>query len=337
MLNELPSEFTRHIADRLGCGIAIILRGMYLQFSSPDEWTLVNSLLDVAATYQMGRGFVFDGIASCVENSIPNISEFGAIFNSGVDEELLMSTQCASILAKLLCKFASGTYENDLSYSLPAMFCLEKVYYYLCYRVATFSNEEEKKVEGYVPDQKLWNSVLEAIFHVSCSSDANIAQKGVESLHHFLLTTKIESIPSKSWLGALDLLSSKQPDVTFEILRMKSFGLLVRMILIHVPYLCRDEENLDQLTQVINRTAALIAENLGASRQGKVSTLFESTVQQVTNLSNVMLMPEFASEQNFSQWAGNVLFEELEKVGAGGASARMITATTAKEINDLNK
>jgi hypothetical protein len=72
----------------------------------------------------------------------------------------------------------------------------------------------------------------------------------------------------------------------------------------------------------------ICAENLVAGRRGSVSPLFESTVQTVTNLSNVMMMPEFAQDDGFSLWAGESLLAELEKVGANGGAAAMIAART---------
>ena len=328
-MNQLPQLFTHHIADRLGCGIAIILRGTYLQFETAEEWNVVKNLLDTSAKYKSGRVFVFDGIASCIENSIPNGSEFDS---SRRKEDTEMSTHCATSFVELLCKFASGAYENDMSLSLPAMFCLEKVYNYLCHGVTRKMNPQEEKKETYSPDHKLWENSLEAYVSVSISTEAHTAKKGVESLQRFLLSTKIESIPGESWLKVLDLLSSQLPPVELVPVRTKYFDLLTRMILIHVPLLCKEKQKQDQLTTIIHRVAASISENLSVGRQGTVSTLFESTVQLVTNLSNVLLLPEFVAEEKFNEWAGNTLFEELEKVGAGGGSARMINATSAHGV-----
>ena len=309
--------------------MAIILRGTYLQFETTEEWTVVKKLLDTSAKYKSGRVFVFDGIASCIENSIPNDSEFDALKRKDDTE---MSTSCATSFVELLCKFASGAYDNDTSFSLAAMFCLEKVYNYLSHEVTRETNLQGKNQNSYSSYHKLWENSLEAYIAVSVSNETQTAQKGVETLQRFLLSTKIESIPGESWLLVLDLLSLKLPPIQLVPVRTKYFDLLTRMTLIHVPRLCKDKQKQDQLTIVIHRIAASIAENLSVGRQGKVSTLFESTVQLVTNLSNVLLLPEFVAEEKFNEWAGNALFEELEKVGAGGGSVRMINATSTNGL-----
>mmetsp|Transcript_20805 Transcript_20805/g.42012 ORF Transcript_20805/g.42012 Transcript_20805/m.42012 type:complete len:92 (+) Transcript_20805:2-277(+) len=73
-----------------------------------------------------------------------------------------------------------------------------------------------------------------------------------------------------------------------------------------------------------------IGENLHAGRQGSVSPLFERTVQTISNMSNVMSLPDF-DKSGFSQWAGEALLTELENVGACGSSARMLAATAPRE------
>ena len=328
MITQLRPSFICHIADRLGCGLAIILRGLYLQLKSDEEWALISILLDSAAHYERGRCFVFDGIVSCIEHSLPNSIEPGQYFFQENDDES-MPVQCALMIVKILCKFVSGVYENDSTYASHAVYSLEKVYNYLCHRGLIEINEGEEKIERFTPDHKLWNNVCNAFHLMSLSSENDLAEKGIESLHRMLLSPKVHHIPHEGWITILDLLTAKHPMIKNEKVRMKSFDLLVRMLLIHTPPLCQREEHLKMLTIVINRTVGLAAENLNVGRQGSVSSLFESTVQLVTNLSNVLLMPSFASDSKFCTWAGNLLIMELEKVGAGGGSIRMIAATSA--------
>ena len=65
--------------------------------------------------------------------------------------------------------------------------------------------------------------------------------------------------------------------------------------------------------------ASIVSDNLQA---GRASSLFETTVQTVTNVVNVMSMSGFneGNEEgvNFCNWVGETLLFELEKVGATG-------------------
>ena len=107
----LPRSFIKEIADRMACGLAIILRASFHFFETANEWAFVGDTLDVLAHYKNARVFVFDGIASTVEYAIPAAD---AKLNESVenDRPLLSKLACAAI-ARILIRFVLGFYQND--------------------------------------------------------------------------------------------------------------------------------------------------------------------------------------------------------------------------------
>ena len=77
--------------------------------------------------------------------------------------------------------------------------------------------------------------------------------------------------------------------------------------------------------------AVLVGENLREGRRGKVSPLFESTLQSVTFLCNHLVSENFSGNPEYGIWVSDTLFSELEKVGAGGGSSKNLAATKSSE------
>ena len=79
LITQLPSTYIRQVSDRLGCGCAIILRGCFFLFDErAEDWSIIKSLLDLAAQEKSGRGFVFDGLASVIDSidyTLPDAEE----------------------------------------------------------------------------------------------------------------------------------------------------------------------------------------------------------------------------------------------------------------------
>jgi brefeldin A-resistance guanine nucleotide exchange factor 1 len=67
LVMSIPRSFIRDVADRMACGLAIILRASFPFFESHNEWTFMADTLDHLANSAIARVFVFDGIASTVE------------------------------------------------------------------------------------------------------------------------------------------------------------------------------------------------------------------------------------------------------------------------------
>uniref|UniRef100_A0A7S4J7P6 Uncharacterized protein n=1 Tax=Odontella aurita TaxID=265563 RepID=A0A7S4J7P6_9STRA len=341
LLFDMPPVFSRHVSSRLGCGMAIILRNSYLLFEGLDEWNMIGDLMEAAAAYRDGRGFVFDGIASCVDHAVPKAAspvegEGDASASdddrtdTNPDEAQLLSHEGGSVFVRLLTKFVVGNFEGDVSMRVPAMVRLTQVYWYLC----RISNEGSARTRGEgmqpVPDKEMWSTVSSACYSVCLSDNHDVALRGVECLQTFLQATDRGSITDKGWVDILEAMTSDHPLASFSEARIKMCELLCKLLLRLIPELSPRNDNWDPLTDIIKKLALIVSQNLRAGRQGSVSPLFESTVETVTNMANVMSMPEF-DKSGFSHWAGETLFAELEKVGAGGGSSKMKAATTRQE------
>jgi hypothetical protein len=333
----LPKSFMKHIADRMACGLAIILRASYHYFESANEWGFMGDTLDMLANYASARVFVFDGIASTVEYALPNadLEESKSSVNSE-DDRPPMSKEATGALARILTRFVLGFYQGEMSLTVPAMLCLEKLYRN---KVDLLLQAEAAKVikEGKdavsvdpliaAPDQDFWQNMAVAVYSVCRSPDPEVSRHGLECYQRIILTTAVDQIPDEKWIAILYLMVNKQPPVVADMSRGNTFSALEQLLLAVVPDLSHRSDNTDDLMDLIGQTAALARENLRQGRRGSVTPLFEKTLTSVTNLSNHLMTDERKGEAEFCRWASETLLAELEKVGAAGASTKNQAAT----------
>jgi hypothetical protein len=332
----LPKSFMKHVADRMACGLAIILRASYHYFETPNEWAFLGDTLDMLANYTSARLFVFDGIASTVEYALPESNE--------EDEEgdrPAMSKDANEALARILTRFVLGFYQGDMTLTVPAMLCLEKVYrrkVVLLLEVqaakqAAGTNDNDKNDTAVdavanvdpisaAPDKDFWQNVAVAVYSVCRSSDPEVSRHGFECYQRIICRTAVGEIPDEKWIAIMYLMVNKQPPVVADISRGNTFAVLGQLVVAVVPELSHRPDNYDDLVDLIGQVAALARENLRHGRRGSVSPLFEKTLQTVTYLSNHMMTDEWKGEPEFSAWASETLLAELEKVGAAGASLK---------------
>lgn len=296
--------------------------------------------LDALAHYSQSRVFVFDGIASTVEYAIvpselsgesENSSNRGTDASNGDDSNKPeFTTEACSTLSRILIRFVLGFYQNDVSLTVPAMLCLEKVYRHkaellLREEVALKDSEEQPKVvdpSTAAPDKDLWQNFAVAIYSVCRSQDPEVSMQGVKCFQRVIINTSIDQIPDEKWIAILYLMVNKQPPLAAYESRVNAFCLLEQLLSHVLPELSHRPDNNDDLQDLISSMASLAAENLRQGRRGKVSPLFAKTVQTVTNLSNQMITEVWKGEPEFSTWASETLLSELERVGAAGASLK---------------
>ena len=67
-------------------------------------------------------------------------------------------------------------------------------------------------------------------------------------------------------------------------------------------------------------------------QSGRAKPLFETTVQTVTNVVNVLSLSGFNDGEggNFCAWVGETLLCELERVGACGGETSLMAAAASK-------
>jgi len=356
LLQNLPLSFIQRVADRLACGMAIILRGSYTRLQTLEEWTLLGKLLDMAAQFYPGSAIVFEGIASTIESAFPPRSPSPPPLSTNNDESPTVITTLApeavAIFITILTKFVSGTYQGDVSGSIPAMTTLEKIFQHLSTDTQSVASATllpylvpnltflENTNTPIVSFEDLWKLASNAYYTQCLSTDADTARQAHETLQRHLFTAYDDHAPNTiisddSWLFLLEKILSQPPPLSMEVERMNTCDLLGKLFLLLIPNLAQRKQNWDALTSIVHRAADCMGENLGLGRRGN-GILFESTVQLVTNLSNVLTLAEFdGGGVGFSKWVGETLLVELERVGAAGGSARMIAATTKLGEEDV--
>lgn len=326
LLTQLPPDYLREVSSRLGCGSAIILRACFFLFDErAEDWSIIKCLLDLAAQDKSGRGFVFDGIASVIDSidyTLPGAED-------GNDSNELQLSQCGvEVIASLLLRYRDGSYEGDLSFRVPAMSYITKVYSYSQHFGA--SNDVGSDIStknGTKLRECEFHTMVTAIYNDAClSHDENVAKRGFESLQGILLSTKVKSIPVSKWFDFLDMVASKSPSISVQAARITSLGLIGRLLLTLMPELSSDKENWSQLEDFTISSASVVNENL---RAGRASTLFETTVETITNVVNVLSIAKqtsiaTAESESFCTWVSETLTYELEQVGAcGGVTNRL--------------
>jgi len=136
----------------------------------------------------------------------------------------------------------------------------------------------------------------------------------------------VESIPVGKWLNFLDMVASNSPSISVQAARISSLGLIGRLFLTLMPELSNEKENWSQLEDFTIASASVVNENL---RAGRATALFETTVETITNVVNVLQIAKKMSiatieGESFCAWVSETLLYELEQVGAcGGVTNRL--------------
>ena len=269
--------------------------------------------LDMLAHYNTSRVFVFDGIASVVEYALPNAPV--------QDDRPTLSSEACGSLSKILIRFILGFYNGDLSLTIPATMCLEKIYRHRVELMMQPENASDAADtnSATVPDKDYWQNIAVALYTVCRSSDPEISAQGSESYSRLVLETSVDQIPDEKWCDILFLMLSKQPPLAADQSRANTFAVLGALLIKVLPHLSHSEDLRDDVVDLIQQTADLARENLRQGRRGSVSPLFEKTLQAVTRLSNHMTEWD-DGDQEFGAWASDTLLAELERVGAAGAA-----------------
>jgi len=340
LIATLPSSYTSAISDRIGCGAAIILRvfpmvtylshDLELSPPSTDDWSTIKCLLDLAAQDKSGRGFVFDGIASVIDGidyAMPSAGDRDGQNGDENNNEVQLSHCGVEVMASLLLKFMNGSYEDDVSFKVPSMMYINKVYSFSQhFSDRALADNGSANCNAHLQENE-FEKMVAAIYNDAClAQDGATAKKGFESLDGMVLSTKVESIPVAKWFTFLELVATNPPSITSQEARVCSLSLIGRLFLTLMPELSNQKENWSQLEDWTISVASIVSDNLQA---GRATPLFETTVQTVTNVVNVMSMSGFNEGEgvNFCAWVGETLLYELEKVGACGGATSMMAAT----------
>jgi hypothetical protein len=304
------------IANRIGCALAILLRGYISVLNKADVWILIRDLLAKTCHKSCSRAseFIFEGVASCVADCVVSV------------QETALSQDSAMLLLNILIHFVDGAY-GQISFVGEALDLLDTVYSYI---TLVENGEAMKMSAGVQPWLRIGQVLYKNIFH----EDVLVAKKALDFLHKNLLASRPE-ISHDEWLSMLDLLTARFPSVTNQSIRIKSFELLCAILLSVVPCLSRlsaaDDEALADFVRAMSKCCR---ENLRAGRNGSVTPLFESTLEQVINVINVLTLASSSNngENKFCSWCAEKLYFELEQVGAGGSVPVYMTLHTRGNV-----
>lgn len=328
----------------MACGLAIILRASYHLFETHNEWSFMGETFDMLAKYSTSRVLVFDGIASTVEYAFSN-SDFlddsrrhDDVSMEDDDDRPRLSIEACTSLSRILTRFVLGFYQNDLSLSVPAMLCLEKVYrrkveILLSQQVVNDKAEVcVNDIFSSVPDKDLWQNVAVAVYSVCRSSDPEASNEGLSCYRRIVLRTSVDQIPDDKWIAILYLMVNKQPSIGAEVSRGNTFTILGHLLVRVLPSVSHQADHREDLEDLVSQYAALAEENLHQSRHG---CLFEMTLQTLTYICNLLVSDEWKGNSSFSAWASETLLKELDR--AGNNSGQLVTTTNSEESDDVSE
>lgn len=328
-LPAFPTDsFLGKIADRMACGLAIILRSMYFLFKSPEEWKFFGESFDVLAQYQEGRLLVFDGLASTIEFAVPEFPK-GENEDIGIEEyeDLLeekktLSFAACAALQSVMFKFIYGSYSKDTTYALPAMICIERTYKHMVklLLIRQFTKDPDADLES-VPDKELWYRVGMAMYSVCTASDAKTSEMGLHTARRHMITSIfMEEIPDEKWRSMLNTMIAKQPPITDTSSRVNAFSLIGQLMIRLFPIMTRRKENWKDLTDITKAFVLIADENLRAGKEGGKATkaMFVFIKKIVTELANQLSSPSFGGERRYCAWASETFAKVLDKWGAAG-------------------
>jgi len=341
-LPAFPTDsFIGKIADRMACGLAIILRSMFYLFKSPEEWKFFGDSFDVLAQYSVGRTLVFDGIASTIEFAVPEFpkgdnDDIGLEeYEDILEEKKTLSLAGCGALQRVLFKYIYGAYKKDITFCLPAMVCLERTYRHMTKLILLRQNQKDPDADlETVPDKDLWYRVAVAMFSVCASPGEKASLEGLAtSRRHLVTSIFMEEIPDDKWLALLKTMISKQPPIEEVTARNNSFSLLGQMMIRLFPIMTKREKNYQVLTQITKDIILLADENMKAGKEGgkEKRKLFVVTVKIVTEVVNQLSSPTFGGDKRYCVWASETFVKVLEKWGAVGGLEKNKALTQKKD------
>lgn len=307
--------------------MAIILRVSNHKVLKLHEWELLGNLLGRGTYYEKSWRYALDGIASFTEQFIcPSSSD-------SVDEngEKVVPLQGVTVLTDILLNFVSGGFPKGTAL-IDALSCLQRLC--LSFMFQSQPPDQVSFTSSALP-LDLWKRIVLVFYETFTSSESEASRQAMEYLQQITLTQPVNNISKSTWMQLLDQILSKQLKIDDFDRRIRAGEVIGKILLMTVPELSNDDENWDTLAVIITKFSNFISESLQAGRRNtRTSTLFESTVQNTTNLSNVFYLLAESKDRpsEFLNWVGGTLLFELEKFGAAGGSLRSNGVVTKANV-----
>jgi len=332
LISAFPKPFLGHVADRTACGLAIIWRSHFSLFDSSKDLKLIGDMFNTLAHFPLGRGLIFDGIASTVEFTLPSSSISNILeYEEKVNEKATLSISSCAVLQKILFMFIYGRYEGDFSLAVPAMHCVEKLYKHVVQLLLIDQKNDpihRGRALSSVPDMELWHSISVAFYSVCTNPNEKISKKGLEACQRHALISDMTEIPDSKWTALINTMISKQPPMDCTMSRINSLSMIAQLMVKSFPGMTSREDNWKALTELTKKVVVIADENL----QGRSSPdiLFDLTVTIVTHLAVQLGSAKFGGERRYCKWASDSFSKILEKNGA----AKAITSNNNNNKDD---
>ena len=343
LISAFPKPFLGHIADRTACGLAIIWRTHFALMESPKDLKLIGDSFNTLAHFPLGRGLIFDGIASTIEFTLPNSSISNILeYEEKVNEMATLSVQACATLQRILFMFIYGSYERDYSLAIPAMLCVEKLYKHVV-NLQLIDQKNDPMHRGCelssVPDLELWFGISVAFYTVCTNSNEKISKKGLEACQRHVFISDMTEVPDNKWTTLINTMINKLPSVGSGMSRINSLSMIAQLMVKIFPGMTSREGNWKVLTDLTKKVVATADENM--QNRASPDILFDLTVTIVTHLAVQLGSPKFGGERRYCKWASDAFSTVLEKNGAAKAMLAKKEedddgddATDASEKND---
>lgn len=314
-----PKPFIGHIADRTACGMAIIWRSSFFLFNSPKDLKFIGDIFNILASFKLGQGLIFDGIASTIEFTLPGPSITNILeYEEKIQESPTLSIPACVTIQRVLFMYIYGSYQSNFSFAVPAMVCVEKLYMHIVQLMLINKKNEPNRDPEHefpsVPDLEIWYKTSVAFYRMCITADDGISKQGLEACQRHMIISDMTEIPDSKWINLINIMINKQPKISSEMSRINSLSMIAQLMLEIFPSMTIKEGNWKALTEITKKIVVIANENM--ENRSPPDVLFDLTVTIVTHLSKQLISPKFSGERRYCKWASDSFVTVLQKNGA---------------------
>jgi hypothetical protein len=336
LISAFPKPFIGHIADRSACGLAIIWRSSFSLFNAPKDLKLIGDMFNTVADFPLGRGLIFDGVASTIEFTLPSSSISNILeYEDKVRQKPTLTVPACATLQRILFMFMYGNYERDFSLAIPAMLCVEKIYKHVVQLLLIDQKNDpiHRDLElSSVPNLELWYGISVAFYTVCTNPDENISKKGLEACQRHIFVSDMTEVPDSKWIALINNMINKQPPMISIMSRINSLSIIAQLMVKLFPSMTGKESNWKVLTELTKQVTMIADENL--KNRCSPDVLFDLTVTIVTHLSVQLGSTKFGGDRRYCKWASDSFSKILEKNGAAKANKLLAKENDADDGDD---
>ena len=300
---------------------------------------MIGDMFNTLAHFQLGRGLIFDGIASTIEFTVPSSSISNILeYEEKVNEKATLSVQACATLQRILFLFIYGSYERDFSLAIPSMLCVEKLYKHAVQLLLIDQKNDPIHRDhelSSVPDLELWYGISAAFYTVCTNPNEKISKKGLEACQRHVFIPDMTEVPDSKWTALINTMINKQPQIGSGMSRINSLSMIAQLMVKSFPSMTRREDNWKVLTDLTKKVVGIADENM--QNRSPPDILFDLTVTIVTHLAVQLGSPKFGGERRYCKWASDSFSSILEKNGAAKADAMFTKEDDADDTTDASE